>query len=319
MCPGSAVPARAAAGPLPSLSSFCILVASPMGLWTGERMRHEGVVACPDVTTARRPLRKVALTGCSLLLSGIALATAPAPSAAQTYEQIEEQVRRGVEADHARAVGDCSEVMVSWLGMRFTEVEQRQGKAHEACAAAQLFALRNRVDFLEALPRVAAAMGGTRSQVCPDPAPLDRLYVLYSNCHHRPAPYVPRPPDAWELARQKEVEELGPQTLRHIQRCVPRAAVAFAFNVQADGRITSFNDAGEYGRIGPPPEDARELARIERALRSDARCNVFPEAMRNRYISVKTERGQLRIAQVRDETGPSRSEMLSAVPSAQGR
>ena len=254
-------------------------------------------------------------------LALIALQTSflrPMVAVAQSYDEIEGQVRQQIEADRARAIGDCSEVMISWLALRFTDVQQKQGKAHESCAAAQLFALRNGVPFLEALPRVAVAMGGIRSQICPPHATDSADYMLYSGCHLPPQPYVRPPPNAWDLARQKEVQELGPETLRQIQRCIPHASVPFAFDVQMDGRITNFNDAGEYGRIGPPPEDVRELRRIEQSLRSDARCNRFPANLRNRYASVKSENGRMQIAQVRDETAPNLAEMLRASP-RQGR
>lgn len=231
------------------------------------------------------------------------------PVAAQGYGEVEDRVRREIEGDRAAALGDCSEVMVSWLGMRFTEEEQRLNRPHQACAAAQRFAFRNGVEFTEALPKVAAAMGGTRTQVCPTHAIGVREYMLYSGCRLPPEQWVPPPPDAWEVARQEEVRLLGPEALRHIRRCVPRAGVGFAFNVRADGRVSAFNDAGEWGRIGPSPEDARELARIERALLTDPRCQVFPEQLRGRYVSVAAGSGRMEIRQVRDDSAPGRAEL----------
>lgn len=226
----------------------------------------------------------------------------PMVAAAQTYEQIESQIRRQIEADRASATGDCSEVMVSWLKLRFTQVQQQQGKAHETCAAAQLFALRNGVPFLEVLPKIAVAMGGIRANTCRPEAINDPLIKLYSGCHVSPSPTI----DSWSLAREAEVRELGPETLRHIQRCIPRAGVPFAFYVLVDGRIGDFSDAGVYERFGAPPDVARELKKVERALRSDARCNVFPEKLRNRYVSIRSDEDGMRVFQVRDEAAPSR-------------
>ena len=130
-------------------------------------------------------------------------------AAAQSYNEIEERVRRQMETERAQAQGDCSRVMLSWLGMRFTEEQRRRGKAVEACADAQRFALRNGVPFAEALSRVAAAHGGTRSEVCPPHTDHNPTYMLYSNCHYPKAPYIPPPPSAWDLERQREVSELG--------------------------------------------------------------------------------------------------------------
>lgn len=222
-------------------------------------------------------------------------------AAAQSYNEIEERVRRQMETERAQAQGDCSRVMLSWLGMRFTEEQRRRGKAVEACADAQRFALRNGVPFAEALSRVAAAHGGTRSEVCPPHTDHNPTYMLYSNCHYPKAPYIPPPPSAWDLERQREVSELGEETLRHIRHCVPRATVSFAFIVREDGRIDNFGDRGDWGQTGAPPDVRAELDRVERALRTSPRCNVFPERLRHRYVSVSVEQGKMRIDQVRDE------------------
>lgn len=225
----------------------------------------------------------------------------PVQGTAQTYNEIEANVRRQIEADRARTLGDCSEAMLSWLGMRFTEAEQRQGRARQACEAAQLFALRNRVPFLEALPKVAIAMGGTRREPCPSHATDSPTYLLYSACRVPAKPWVAPPPSQWDLDREAEVRELGADMLRHLGKCVPRTTVSFAFSVDSDGKIGSFSDGGDWGRVGPPPAEARELKRIEKTLESDARCSVFPENLRHRYVSIKFENGRSRVAQVRDE------------------
>ena len=166
----------------------------------------------------------------------------------------------------------------------------------------------------------AAALGALLGRVADDRPPLyaalaDRVRLLVTDgrlpvgCRLPPEQWVPPPPDAWEVARQEEVRLLGPEALRHIRRCVPRAGVGFAFNVRADGRVSAFNDAGEWGRIGPSPEDARELARIERALLTDPRCRVFPEQLRGRYVSVAAGSGRMEIRQVRDDSAPGRAEL----------
>src|SRR3712207_4631451 len=89
---------------------------------------------------------------CAVAAGLLALAT-PNAARAQSYDEIEGQVQRQMEAERARSLGDCSRAMLGWLGMRFTEEQRRQGKAAAACANAQRFALRNGVPFLEALPR----------------------------------------------------------------------------------------------------------------------------------------------------------------------
>lgn len=229
--------------------------------------------------------------------------TIPGVAIAQSYEEIEGRVRRQMETERAGSVGDCSQAMLSWLGMRFTQSQRRQGKAAEVCADSQRFALRNGIPFLEALPRVAAAHGGVRSEVCPPHTEHNPTYMLYSNCHYpQPARIaIPPPPSAWDAERQREVAELGHETLQHIRRCVPRASASFAFMVREDGRIDNFGDRGDWGRIGAPPDVRAELNRIERALRTDPRCNFFPERLRRRYVSVSAIRGNLQIEQVRDE------------------
>lgn len=221
--------------------------------------------------------------------------------ASQSYEEIEGRVQRQMETERARAQGDCSRAMLSWLGMRFSEEQRRQGKAAEACADAQRFAVRNGVPFLDALPRVAAAHGGTRSVPCPPQTDYNPLYMLYSNCHYPQPAYVPPPPSAWDQDRQREVAELGAEALRHIRQCVPRANAPFAFTVRDDGRITGFSDRGSWGQMTPPPDVMAEYDRIERALRTDPKCNVFPERLRGRYVAVDADRGQMRIDQVRDQ------------------
>ena len=133
---------------------------------------------------------------------------------AQSYDEIEGSVRRRIEDDRARTVGDCSRAMVSWLGLRFTEADQNRGKAQEACAAAQKFALRNGVPFLEALPKVAEAMGGTLHVPCPSYAIGIPMNQFYSGCRLPQKPYVAPSPSAWDLARAEEVRELA----RLIQR-----------------------------------------------------------------------------------------------------
>lgn len=222
---------------------------------------------------------------------------------AQSYDEVEGRVRRQIEMERAQAVGDCSRAMLSWLGMRFTEEQRQQGKAAMVCADAQRFALRNHVPFLEALPRVAVAHGGTRSEVCPPHTDHSPTYMLYSNCHYPQPPrtYTPAPPSAWDLERQREVAEIGDETLRHIRQCVPRANAAFAFMVREDGHIDNFSDRGFWGQTGAPPDIRAELGRIERALRTNPKCKVFPERLRRRYVAVSANQGRMNIDQVRDE------------------
>lgn len=74
-----------------------------------------------------------------VLAAVVCAALCPFPGAAQSYNDVEANVRRQLEADRARTIGNCGEAMVSWLGMRFSEVDRRNGKAHDACAAAQMF------------------------------------------------------------------------------------------------------------------------------------------------------------------------------------
>jgi hypothetical protein len=225
----------------------------------------------------------------------------PCVSTAQTYDDVERRVRQQLEAEQAAALGDCSNAMLSWLAMRFSETDRRLGKPARACDDARLFALRNNVPFTVALPRVAAAYGGTRSEACPPHASNNAVYILYSNCHH-PVATQPTVPSAWELDRQREVAEFGSEALRHIRLCLNRAEASFAFTVGSDGRINGFSDRGDWGRTAPPRDVQLELTRIERALRSDTRCNVFPERLRHRYISVSATRSALVIDQVRDES-----------------
>lgn len=161
--------------------------------------------------------------------------------------------------------------------------------------------LRNRVPFLEALPKVAIAMGGTLQQPCPSHATDSPNYLLYSGCVVPPTPWVPSPPSAWDLDRAKEVKELGPDMLRHLGQCIRRSSVVFAFVVGEDGRISGFSDAGGYGRIGPDAAEARELKRIQHILETDPRCSTFPENLRRRYVSIEPVGGRLKVNQVRDE------------------
>ena len=255
--------------------------------------------------TARDTVAVVrAFVGLAVRLAALALALCaflPLVGRAQSHEDIEGTVRRQIEADRARQVGDCSEAMLSWLGMRFSDADRRQGKAIAACATAQRFALRNRVPFLEALPKVAIAMGGTRQERCPEFVRSGTEYMLYSGCRIPPRPWTPPPPDAWDIARADEVRELGPDVLRHLAKCIPRTGVTFAFNVDADGRVNSVNDAGDYGRIGPDQKEAAELKRIQRILETDPRCSVFPDNLRHRYVSVRSDNGKLQIVQVRSD------------------
>ena len=258
------------------------------------------------VEEAMRDVLRIQMQGGGLAVHLVTLALAlcaflPSVGHAQSYEDIEGTVRRQIEADRARQVGDCSEAMLSWLGMRFSDADRGQGKAIAACAAAQRFALRNRVPFLEALPKVAIAMGGTRQERCPEFVRPGTEYMLYSGCRIPPQPWTPPPPDAWDIARADEVRELGPDVLRHLAKCIPRAGVTFAFNVDVDGRVNGVNDAGDYGRIGPDPKEAAELKRIQRTLETDPRCSVFPDNLRRRYVSIRSDNGKLRVAQVRSD------------------
>lgn len=239
---------------------------------------------------------RIALVATSLAALGPACM-----AAAQTYEEIERQTLRQIEQENARQIGDCSEAMLGWLGLRFTEEERRRGKARVACADAQRVALRNRVPFLQALPHVAIAHGGTQTPECPSAVTPESDYGIYSGCRIRPVPLATLSPSVWDLERRREVEQLGAAVLVHLTRCISSSCVGFAFTVRDDGRIENFGDAGAYGRSGPDRNEALELTRIERTLRVDARWNVFPEALRGRYISIANEGGRLKVQQVRDE------------------
>lgn len=234
----------------------------------------------------------------AILVAGI-----PPLAHAQSYEDVEARVRRQLEDEKARMIGDCSEAMVSWLGLRFTQVDRENGKAHAACAAAQRFALRNNVPFNDALPKIALAMGGTRREACSPPAEEDTLYQLYSGCYiPRPTPTPTAPVvSAWDVDRAREAKELGPALLAHLKPCVSRVTEPFAFNVDAEGRMQSFNDVGNWGRFSPPPTAAAELKRIEKSISGNSRCSVFPEELRRRYVLIRPDKGVMKVEQVRPD------------------